>query len=165
MTALTLKETFERFRRVARYNYVPGMTDEDVGQEMSALYVKLQNMQGKNPDEGYFWQSWKNLRIDLMRKAHATSDKTVLMPLSEIVLYLDPEAPASMYERISRIGFPRDFYSELEHAVWNLSAMGYTQTEIRKLLDVSLRRYYSVIHGLRDPKIYNLLTDKELRDE
>ena len=144
---------------------VPGWEMEDVRAEMQfCLWRAFKTFDSTHgTDFGvYFWTIWKTQRAFQIRKYNALKRAAAELPftleeLAQIgpVMYLGPiNADTDI--------FHDDELDDLSLAVWSLIGMGYQQVEIKEGLQISNRRYYSIVESWRTPHIYNWLTGKEL---
>lgn len=124
--------------RLSRTQRVPGLEPEDVANEMLSVLWKAATTY--QPDRGafgvYWWSSWLNRRNDLL-SAFSARKRPPVVPVANV-----PEVPGPEYHPFP---MPPEGTGILAQEVWGAIAYGETTTQIRRDLELSKRRYYSII--------------------
>jgi hypothetical protein len=160
--ALFSDEQARRRSEIHRLSYtqrVPGLDPEDVEEELTVALWRA--CTSYDPDSGatlgqWWWSLWMNRKADLI---DGYFRKKRLHPAP-----MDPEEVVGLVDALSPLLRTGDLpiphcpcEGTTERRVWVLLALGYPGQEVRKVLSISRRRFYTIIDGWKTPEVKALL--------
>jgi DNA-directed RNA polymerase specialized sigma24 family protein len=144
----------------ARSQRVPGLDRDEVKAEMlECLWravVTFDEAQGVTL-EPYWWRIWINRKGDLIARHFATKRRAAVISgdMTWVAELADDLYPLlrDMAGRTSAESLQKapecPLSDSMTKKVWTLLAAGFQAQEVRVMLELSLRRYYRIIHALR----------------
>lgn len=147
---------FPDIRRTAVRQRVPGMTTQEVENEM--VYALWKACKAYDPTTGdgqitlarYWWRVWMNHKANLIEAAMAKKRQMVVLigGMDDAGCEEDYFAKVPMDEFVDLIP-PCPSEDPLHQQVWNLLARGYLFNEIQERLGLKRRAFDTIVASLR----------------
>lgn len=154
--AEVLSDRAEELARLSYTQKVPGLEREDVHQELVATLWKAWTTY--TPESGttlgqWWWVVWIRRKADLIEAFFARKNRFTTAPFTDDHLEsLAVQIGDSMEPLVSVSDLcPSDEPTAV--ALWVLLAAGFTNVEIRNLLGISVRRFYSIVDTWRTAEV------------
>jgi hypothetical protein len=153
--AAVLQVRQQRIAKHANTQRVPGLAPDDVAQELTAcLWRAFTTFTGEYSESRfnkYWWSIWLNRKADLID--HFFAGKRA----AEIT-HLEPEELEALAPLVTvRDVVPCPSSDPVARAAWFMLQEGYQAQEVRKVLEISLRKFYGIIASWRCPEVRELL--------